>query len=201
MSLENTSTKMSKYDIILVCPYGLDVSGYKDYITKEIRFDASYFKSLNSYNDLMLSSAFYEKFCAYKYILLCQLDAYIFEDSLHLFTDLDYDYIGALHCTPYTGNKLLNGNGGFCLRKVESMIEASENIRTDLNNQWDWEDILYSYHYKDHLNLAPYNVCLRFGWQQNPENCYIENREHFPFGCHKPFVYGRNFHKFKFLLQ
>ena len=198
-SLSNTKDKLSKYDIVIVCPNKLDVTGYEQYSTNIIKFDNKFFTSLKSYNDLMLSPSFYEEFHDYRYILIVQLDAYVFDDKLSEFLDMDYDYIGSLHYTPQTGHKLINGNGGFSLRKVDAFIEASKNIKKDLHNRWDWEDILYSYYYRDHLNLAPYDVCLEFGWQQEPEKCFEEADHQLPFGCHKPYEYGRNFEKYQFL--
>ena len=48
-----------------------------------------------SYSDYVLSSEFYDTFKAYDYMLLYQLDAFVFEDRLMEFWELKYDYIGA----------------------------------------------------------------------------------------------------------
>lgn len=190
-SFNNYIEKLTRYDICIVCPQNLKTDKYENYGIKTIKFENSFFKNIYEYNDLMLNTSFYEKFSNYEYILISQLDAYVFNDKLEYFIDLGYDYIGSLHYTPHTQNKLINGNGGLSLRKVSSFIEASEHIKEDLNNRFDWEDILYSYWYKDKLNIAPYEVSLKFGWQQDPQKCFEENNNELPFGCHKPFVFDK----------
>ena len=99
--------------------------------------------------------------------------------------------------TPFALNKLINGNGGFSLRKIDAFITASKNIKKDLNNKWDWEDVLYSYWYKDKMNIAPDETSLKFGWQQNPEICYENNGKKLPFGSHKPHIFGKDFEPYK----
>jgi len=43
----------------------------------------------------MMSPAFYDAFKAFDYILIYQLDAFVFRDELEYFCSLGYDYIGA----------------------------------------------------------------------------------------------------------
>ena len=209
-SLENTIKLLNKYQIILVCPNDLNTDGYLNIGVNEVMFfDKKYFKNVNSYNELMLSSFFYEQFSDYEYMLLVQLDAYVFNDELEYFLNLGYDYIGGLHYInqgtnihhPNVGNKLINGNGGFSLRKIDAFITASKNIKKDLNNKWDWEDVLYSYWYKDKMNIAPDEISLKFGWQQSPEICYENNGKKLPFGSHKPHIFGKDFNVFKEILK
>ena len=197
-TLSNTISLMSSYDIILLCPNSLKTNGYEECgICNFMRFDDYFFNGVKRYNELMLSPSFYEKFSKYEYMLITQLDSWIFEDKLDYFLNLGYDYIGGLHYInrgtniyhPNADDKLINGNGGFSLRKIGSFIEASKNIKKDLNNKWDWEDVLYSYWYKDHMNIAPDAVSLKFGWQQDPEICFKNNNKELPFGCHKPFIF------------
>ena len=200
-SLDNTINKVGNNDIILIIPNSLNHETYENLkVKKIICLNDSCFLSLKTYNNMMLCTEFYEIFKAYEYMLIAQLDAWIFGNKLNYFCDLGYDYIGCLHYTPWTA-ELVNGNGGFSLRKVSSFIEASKNIKKDLNNKWDWEDILYSYWYKDKMNIAPFEVSLKFGWQQEPENCYIMNNKELPFGCHKPFEYGSDFDGYKVILN
>lgn len=189
-SLLNTRDKFKNFHVWIICPESLNQKDYKDKGFKFFKcFNDRYFNSVENYNDLMLNSIFYESFKYYEYMLIVQLDSYVFENQLDFFCDLGYDYIGGLHLTPWTGDELINGNGGFCLRKIKSFIEASKNIKKDLSNRWDWEDILYSYWYRNKLNIAPYEVALKFGWQQRPEECFNKNGKTLPFGCHKPFKF------------
>lgn len=88
------------------------------------RFESSYFLSPATYNDLMLSSEFYSRFCLYDYMLIYQLDAYVFEDKLDYWMSKGYDYVGAPWFTNYgdheSGDDLWEvGNGGLSLRRVK----------------------------------------------------------------------------------
>jgi hypothetical protein len=62
-----------------------------------------YFSDVQGYNKLMLSAAFYETFLGYTYILIYQLDAFVFKDELLKWCDRNFDYIGApwLRFAPY----------------------------------------------------------------------------------------------------
>lgn len=43
----------------------------------------------------MLEADFYRRFGKYKYMLIYQLDAFVFSDKLLDFCEMGYDYIGA----------------------------------------------------------------------------------------------------------
>lgn len=98
--------------------------------TEKIRFEffeESFFESIKTYNILLLSAEFYRRFKAFKYALICQLDAFIIHKNLNLFLDKNYVYIGA----PFMGihkntENLIVGNGGFSLREV-SFFEKFSN--------------------------------------------------------------------------
>jgi hypothetical protein len=89
---------LSAYDLIIIKPEGLD-TGLIDFdlsfINKTISFPDHYFKNVFSYNNLMLETNFYKTFLNYEYMLIYQLDAFVFKDELKAWCDLNYDYIGA----------------------------------------------------------------------------------------------------------
>ncbi|WP_462266782.1 DUF5672 family protein [Mucilaginibacter sp.] len=60
-----------------------------------ISFDDSYFSNIAGYNRLMLSAEFYARFLEYEYILIYQLDAFVFSDRLLHWCSQDIDYVGA----------------------------------------------------------------------------------------------------------
>jgi len=60
-----------------------------------ISFDDNYFKGLAGYNRLMLSSEFYDRFAEYEYVLIYQMDCFVFKDELTYWCQQDLDYIGA----------------------------------------------------------------------------------------------------------
>ena len=91
-----------------------------------MNFDKTFFDSIAGYNQLMLSPEFYRRFSKYEYMLIYQLDAWVFSDELDYWCSLGYDYIGA----PWVetdGNGKLHlggvGNGGFSLRRVRHFMD------------------------------------------------------------------------------
>ena len=130
ISFRQTVKILSGYDIILVTPEHLDVSEYSliaadaDVTIIRIIFNPEYFTGIQGYNRLLLSPVFYDAFSDYKYILICQLDAYIFRDELLMWCEKGYDYVGAPLIGKYEDtefSKIMRvGNGGLSLRKVES---------------------------------------------------------------------------------
>jgi hypothetical protein len=143
-SLDRCNQIFNQYDRILCAPDGLSVDEYlKDYDgLKVMRFPSDCFESHRAYDRMMLQPAFYERFTSYRYILIYQLDAFVFRDELGYWCDAGYDYVGA----PWIGNAAISdiassctrirrifhgiipayqkmvGNGGFCLRNVGSMV-------------------------------------------------------------------------------
>ena len=136
-SLKQCCTILRKYPVIFITHKNLDCSVYTN-ICRDIGasfkyayFNEKYFSGIFGYNAIMLSKQFYTKFKNYKYILIYQLDAYVFRDELEYWCNQDYDYIGAPWMSvssitepPTFGNMydLEIGNGGFSLRKTETFI-------------------------------------------------------------------------------
>jgi hypothetical protein len=97
ISLKQCFDVLHKYPMIAITPESLDistVSGYQQFETVE-RFDDSFFEGVQQYNALMLSTHFYERFLDYEFILIHQLDAFVFQDQLSNWCATDLDYIGA----------------------------------------------------------------------------------------------------------
>lgn len=153
-SLQQACQVLHAYPIVIIKPKSLDISAFVKLfpvLTAE-SFDDDYFKGIPGYNRLMLSRLFYERFLDTQYILIYQLDAYVFRDELRSWCDKGYDYIGApwlrkpiynfpliagimsllrqyQHYKGKPSKQLLYnkvGNGGFSLRKVESHYKATE---------------------------------------------------------------------------
>ena len=93
-------------------------------VTQE-NFPDKYFKSVGSYSRLLLSVDFYKRFSNYKYMLIHQLDAFVFKDELSQWCKRDFDYIGAPWFENFSPDNdkaefIRGGNGGFSLRKISS---------------------------------------------------------------------------------
>lgn len=137
LSLEQCCKVLGKYSITLIAPVGLQIDNYEVYFEKYqisynvLFFNDKYFDGVEGYNELLLSISFYKRFVNYEYILIYQLDAFVFKDELEYWCRKGYDYIGApwfkrIWRFKYTKNIRAVGNGGFSLRKVESCIRVLE---------------------------------------------------------------------------
>jgi len=73
-----------------------------------VSFNDEYFKDVRGYNRLMLSEIFYKSFSEYEYILIHQLDAFVFKDELDYWCAQDYDYIGAPWLNPKAHSNILS---------------------------------------------------------------------------------------------
>ncbi|MDH6354968.1 hypothetical protein M2132_001305 [Dysgonomonas sp. PH5-45] len=96
ISLSRCFEILGKNPIVFVCPLGLDLTEYyaigdkhRVSISKE-EFEPSFFEGLGGYNRLMLSKAFYERFCQYDRILIHQTDCFVFSDSFDYWCNFDY---------------------------------------------------------------------------------------------------------------
>lgn len=128
-SFRQCLTVLRKYDIFILTYTELDLSLYEKVakdcqvdIKKEY-FNKHYFESISGYNRLCLNPTFYKRFFGYEYMLIYQLDAWVFKDELDKWCDKGYDYIGAPWFTEneegYTYDFVGNvGNGGLSLRKI-----------------------------------------------------------------------------------
>ena len=126
---------LHNHDIVLITHKALRASLYEDIarqnnvLVKVEYFDEHFFTGIDSYNDLMKDIHLYKRFIHYRYILIYQLDAFVFRDELSYWCQQNYDYIGAPwfdgfkekteHTHPWTV-----GNGGFSLRKISFFIKV-----------------------------------------------------------------------------
>ena len=85
-------------NVTLVCPENLDLTEYLT-LWPELcvqRYAPEHFVSVQSYNDLVISPAFYTPFADhYDYLLIAQLDTFLLSNQITEFCDEGYDYFGA----------------------------------------------------------------------------------------------------------
>lgn len=154
---------LKQYDIVLVKPETLKLKEVEEEEPqiKQIPMSPKWFKSIYSYNHLVLSTFFYEQFSHYEYMLIHQLDAYVFQDRLGEWLEKGYDYVGAPWLPgsgtydSFLGRCLLRtriwldrhfrkevssarlyyqvGNGGLSLRKIEKMKELTTHYRAEID--------------------------------------------------------------------
>lgn len=97
ISLTQCLRILANYPILLAAPHSLDVSVYREFDPNlQVRtFDEAYFRGIEGYNRLMLSEDFYQAFDDQEYMLIHQLDVFVFQDDLAYWCQQNYDYIGA----------------------------------------------------------------------------------------------------------
>lgn len=97
ISLQQCEQVLPHYEKIIIKPRSLTLTD-RSHLFKHNRtenFDDAYFKSIAGYNRLMLSPEFYQRFLAYDYIFIYQMDCFVFRDELQYWCNKNYDYIGA----------------------------------------------------------------------------------------------------------
>src|ERR1700759_4138843 len=82
IALQQCRKVLGNYPTIIAKPHHLKLSQQiNDTINAAAEsFDDSYFKDIAGYNRLMLAEEFYGRFLDYEYILIYQLDAFVFKD-------------------------------------------------------------------------------------------------------------------------
>ncbi|MBE8952728.1 MAG: hypothetical protein SR1Q7_06250 [Quinella sp. 1Q7] len=193
ISLDRCRKVLGRYPLIFVVPEGKNFS----YVAPNefvAQFPPQHFQSVASYSRLMLSPDFYAAFADFDYILIHQLDAFVFYDAPENFCRLGFDYIGAPWPRMYRHDrtKIIScvGNGGFSLRNVQAHYNLLVN-HPDLIADWHAkqypEDNFFSYCGKRgdcNFNVAPVNVAYKFSAEFNPARVVKKNGGKLPFGCH-----------------
>lgn len=189
ISLEQVKRILRQYDIFFLLPNSLRIN-YGCSEISEKRYSDKYFLSRRMYSRFMLSPELYKDFENYDYILVYQLDAFVFEDQLAYFCDLGYDYIGApwidgIYFKKDEKEKMWHvGNGGFSLRRVKPFLKWTEQQSFEQYIDFINEDLLIAAYGGPLLNIAPVNVALSFSFETNCSRCLELTGGKLPFGCH-----------------
>lgn len=200
-SIDNTITLMKDYDIYLLCNNRLDTSFYDKFLRKNVKYINYEYSNRPEYSNMCLSYQFYDMFSKYKYMLICQTDAWIFKDELLYWCSKGYDYIGALGLfseiypklqgnwgDENVGNiydyKYLVMNGGFSLRNIKSMHDLCYIHRDKLQNETFNEDCVLFWNYKDEFTIPPLEEAIKFSAENQTYAFYPKYYDKLPFGCH-----------------
>lgn len=169
-SLRQCLRILGSHDIRLIAPEGLDLQVYRyTFETFQLpllveMFQPSYFANIGGYNKLMLSKDFYIRFADWEYMLIYQLDAWVFRDELDAWCEKGYDYIGA----PWMklNGKLDEkncGNGGFSLRYIPTFIELFNHT----GRLWGYKGLACRYRYRGPIR-GRISICRGlFGWKNH----------------------------------
>ena len=159
-SFEQCCKVLGKHNICIVTHRSVEINVYQEIASRygvkphKECFDASFFASIAGYNLLMLDKSFYQRFANYNYILIYQLDAWVFRDELDDWCSKGYDYIGAPWMENNNGELKLSGvgNGGFSLRRIQHFVDVL-NYRgpvrkaNQLNLLPTFKNIIYKFFY------------------------------------------------------
>lgn len=130
IALQQCFATLDEYPIIFISPKKMKNGVFHKKYCNNFQFifmESKYFASIESYNVMMLSDWFYEYFLLYDYILIYQLDCFVFRDELKIWADKGYSFIGAPWILGELSldnvNEISNvGNGGFSLRNIKDCI-------------------------------------------------------------------------------
>lgn len=179
ISFRQTLRVLGSYPIIMVCPKSLELSAYNaiaGHFNKMLfreSFKDGFFANIAGYNRLLLSEEFYQRFQRYDYILIAQLDTFIFRDELEKWCAKGYDYVGA----PLVGKStdqtfdaampMRVGNGGLSLRRVQAYIDYFQGKK----------HVFTSQQIVRHISLwkKPYTrifvwLLMMLGWRNTPKS-------------------------------
>jgi hypothetical protein len=206
---------LKNHPIYLITPYGLDTTEYiKEYPLKIRQFHPEFFLGIKGYNKLLLSRLFYEQFIDFDYILIHQLDAFVFSDQLIEWCNKDYDYVGApwinnnftifLHIvrkvSPLKSLKWLYkygfrntvGNGGLSLRKVSSFLSCFDTDKNFINIWKGNEDCFWSFFAQNKdkpFKIPIFSEAAKFAIENSPSDLIKMQNGALPFGTH---AWGKN---------
>ena len=207
LSLSQCVSILGKHPLVLVAPQTLDVSFLTKWNTdfEIVRFDDSYFQSTKTYNQLLTNQEFYRAFTRFEYILIYQLDAYVFQDELLNWCAKSFDYIGAPklkmhHIEEKYSCEPLMMNGGLSLRNVKAISRYIRIYQIFFSRWLANEDMMFSftqkraYPFRFLLKLPNWKEALAFSIEKNPQRA-LEIVGKLPFGCHAWERYEPNFWK------
>ena len=209
-ALNNNFTILKDYPRYIIAPLGFDITEYGDLLKtcKILYLAPHWFKSLSSYNRLMLTKMFYKLFIKYDYILILQPDALVFRDELKDWCAKGFSYIGApwpqaKFVPPYFfhGYKMLRkilpffnkpkkcyvGNGGLSLRNVKRSISVLQNHFFAVKIWGSQEDYFWAYYFLtdgENRSIPSEIEASKFSMELNAEQYYKNNGFQRPFGCH-----------------
>lgn len=225
IALDRCVKVLGKYPFIFVSSRNFKCGIISEYFPKLKynieRFDNKYFDSLSGYSSLLLKKSFYKRFENYEYLLIYQLDCFVFRDELLRWCSGGFDFIGApwfdnwiIPSSNFAGrikNYLLKifvfkekkvGNGGFSLRRTSTFIDFLSyfqpiaNVFSRLKGHDLSEDIFWSYYAPvlwPSFLIPNFKEALKFSFETYPKKCYRLNGYKLPFGCHAWRRYGRFF--------
>ena len=186
----------NSYEICLVCPDNIELNEYiniahENNVYLSFLFPSNdYFKSTETYSYMCETSNFYKCFIKYEYMLIYQLDGWIFTNFLDYYIRLHVDYIGSpWRHGIFHFNEDTVGNGGISLRRIQKFIDICESLTNDdYNKEYvEKEDLFFCKTLKRQINLKFANIKNASNFSlQSDLTYFIEkyNNRHLPMCIH-----------------
>lgn len=207
ISLDRCLKILGDHPIVVISPEGLSFDDIPLLLSHKVGrkfFPNHYFEGISGYNKLMLNTEFYKSFLDYRYILIYQLDAFVFSDQLLAWCSMSYDHIGApwigvdfveaYNRTPLAklwqllgAKKRVVGNGGFSLRKTRTFMFSLMATKHRVGTWNGAEDMFFSFlvpKYLPFIKTPDFESALKFAFELEPSECLKQNNNELPFGCH-----------------
>ena len=204
ISLARLYAVLPHYPIVFVLPEGLALPEVVRQGHPVMEFSGEFFISVAAYSRLLLSQQFYARFRDFEYMLIYQLDAFVFVDLLQEFCSLGYDYIGgpwqlqnSLQQVRPGKYKIYHvGNGGLSLRRIEACCRLLAKCQGNPRYDGWGEDTFWGIagHEDSEFRLAPLRMAYAFSIDTLAERCYRKNGYQLPFGCHGWPRFSRDFY-------
>lgn len=194
VSLVQCIRVLGHYPIVLAAGASLSLETFLTLHPFQVeRFDDADFASIQSYSRLLLSDRFYARFADYRYLLIYQLDAFVFSDRLQEFCKKGYDYIGApVARWVWLHNANRVGNGGFSLRRIEACRRVIRAFPPEQFNRFESENRPEDYYFGAcgaepglEFHVPPMREAIEFSVDYDVYHCFRRMPEWLPFGCHR----------------
>lgn len=212
ISFQQTLTVLNNHPIVLIKPRSLSVDHLlQSHPALQVEsFEDGYFRNISGYNQLLCSEQFYERFVAYEYILIAQLDVFIFRDDLLDWCGRGYDYVGAPQFSNIRPKRTMRKtwrerlslliqqpllNGGLSLRRVSGCLRLLQVYHRFFKTWHGNEDSFFSLHFPRFLPFRPLmqlpepREALKFAIEMEPRQSLLINGGQLPMGCHAWDVY------------
>ncbi|MDM7953622.1 MAG: DUF5672 family protein [Cyanobium sp. CZS 25K] len=136
ISLRQLARVMSKREIVILTPRGIDTTTYKKLLptASHVGLDPRWMSSHASYNRLIISPLLSSLFTGYSHLLLCEPDALILSDALNYWCQQPYDFMGAPWFQPIPFQEgiatfIPGANSGFSLFRLSAMRMVTSSWR------------------------------------------------------------------------
>ena len=162
-SLKQALKIFRNYPIIFSHPKKLDLTkfheaclGFSNCSFKS--FADENFLSVETYSALLCQKSFYQKFSEFEFMLIYQLDAYVFADELEVWCSKGLDYVGAPWFKKFdTSGKEAEflpfaGNGGFSLRNIRTILRVMDR-NLSFKEAFKFKKLLKKYRAKPFIRI------------------------------------------------